>query len=181
MGHVGEQHVRVLLAQGAPSVTVGCATPLTRHRRPAADADAPGRDVRRRVAARLPGAASTGRASPSGTSPSSTAPARRSRSTAASTTATLVLRSQGGGVSVVNGLSLDTYLRGVVPSESPSHWPLAALEAQAVAARSYAVAQLKPSSWYDLVPTTRRPGLRRRRGRDGRAPTTPCTRRSARS
>src|SRR5206468_1479396 len=43
---------------------------------------------------------------------------------------TLVLWSRGGGVSVVNGLSLDTYLRGVVPSESPSHWPLAALEAQ---------------------------------------------------
>src|SRR5215470_12679818 len=67
---------------------------------------------------------------------------------------TLALRSQGGGVSVVNGLPLDTYLRGVVPSESPSHWPLAALEAQAVAARSYAVAELRPSSWYDLVPTT---------------------------
>ena len=67
---------------------------------------------------------------------------------------TLVLRSQGGGVSVVNGLSLDTYLRGVVPSESPSHWPLAALEAQAVAARSYAIAELQPSAWYDLVPTT---------------------------
>ena len=80
--------------------------------------------------------------------------ARRSRSTGASTTATLVLRSRGGGVAVVNGLSLDTYLRGVVPSESPSHWPLAALEAQAVAARSYAARGAAPSSWYDLVPTT---------------------------
>ena len=29
MGHVGESRVRVLLAQGASSVTVGCATPLT--------------------------------------------------------------------------------------------------------------------------------------------------------
>src|SRR5262249_20662546 len=67
---------------------------------------------------------------------------------------TLAVRSQGGGVSVVNGLPLDTYLRGVVPSESPSHWPLAALEAQAVAARSYAMAELRPTSWYDLVPTT---------------------------
>ena len=57
-------------------------------------------------------------------------------------------------MSVVNGLPLDTYLRGVVPSESPSHWPLAALEAQAVAARSYAVAELRPDSWYDLLPTT---------------------------
>jgi len=68
---------------------------------------------------------------------------------------TLALRSRDGGVSVVNGLTLDTYLRGVVPSESPSHWPLAALEAQAVAARSYAVAELRPDSWYDLLPSTR--------------------------
>jgi SpoIID/LytB domain protein len=41
-----------------------------------------------------------------------------------------------------------------VPSESPSRWPAAALEAQAVAARSYAVSELRPESWYDLLPTT---------------------------
>ncbi|HKC77858.1 MAG TPA: SpoIID/LytB domain-containing protein, partial [Gaiellaceae bacterium] len=67
---------------------------------------------------------------------------------------TLLLRSDGRHVSVVNALALDTYLRGVVPSESPSHWPLAALEAQAVAARSYAVSELRPNAFYDLVPTT---------------------------
>ena len=67
---------------------------------------------------------------------------------------TLTVRSDGRHVSVVNSLSLDTYLRGVVPSESPSHWPLAALEAQAVAARSYAISELRPDSWYDLLPTT---------------------------
>src|SRR5262249_13734303 len=57
-------------------------------------------------------------------------------------------------VSVVNSLALDTYLRGVVPSESPSRWPLAALEAQAVAARSYAISELRPNAFYDLLPTT---------------------------
>jgi SpoIID/LytB domain protein len=67
---------------------------------------------------------------------------------------TLLLRSDGRHVSVVNTLSLDNYVRGVVPSESPSHWPLAELEAQAVAARSYAVSELRPDSWYDLLPTT---------------------------
>ena len=41
---------------------------------------------------------------------------------------------------VDNVLSLDQYLDGVVPRESPASWPLAALEAQAVAARSYAIA-----------------------------------------
>src|SRR5581483_3720092 len=60
----------------------------------------------------------------------------------------------GRTLSVVNALELDDYVRGVVPCESPSRWPIAELEAQAVAARSYALAELKPSAPYDLVPTT---------------------------
>jgi SpoIID/LytB domain protein len=39
-------------------------------------------------------------------------------------------------------LSLDNYVRGVVTGESPQDWPAAALQAQAVASRSYAVATL---------------------------------------
>ena len=34
---------------------------------------------------------------------------------------------------------MESYLRGVVPRESPAWWPQAALRAQAVAARSYAL------------------------------------------
>ncbi len=45
-----------------------------------------------------------------------------------------------GAARTVNITSIEEYLRGVVPSESPSYWPIAALEAQAVAARSYALA-----------------------------------------
>jgi SpoIID/LytB domain protein len=41
------------------------------------------------------------------------------------------------GLTVVNELSLSGYLYSVVPSEIPASWPTAALEAQAVAARSY--------------------------------------------
>jgi stage II sporulation protein D len=67
----------------------------------------------------------------------------------------LVLRSSGGLLSVVDNLPLDSYVRGVVPSEMPSHWGLAALEAQAIAARSYAVSELKPDAHYDLLPDTR--------------------------
>jgi len=37
-------------------------------------------------------------------------------------------------------MALDEYLKGVVPSEMPASWPAEALKAQAVAARSYAVA-----------------------------------------
>lgn len=38
----------------------------------------------------------------------------------------------------INELPIESYMRGVVPSESPSYWPLESLKAQAVAARSYA-------------------------------------------
>lgn len=54
-------------------------------------------------------------------------------------------------VTVVNDLPLDTYLRGVVGVEMSSAWPTAALEAQAVASRSYAARRLRPGvSYYDV-------------------------------
>jgi stage II sporulation protein D len=51
----------------------------------------------------------------------------------------------GGGVSVVNVLPLETYLEGVVPHEmgNPGPHAYAALEAQAIAARTYALAKLR--------------------------------------
>jgi peptidoglycan hydrolase-like amidase len=45
----------------------------------------------------------------------------------------------GGGLAAVNTLPVEDYLDGVVPRESPASWPAAALQAQAVAARSYAL------------------------------------------
>ena len=44
-----------------------------------------------------------------------------------------------GGVTAVNKVELENYIRGVVPNESPASWPIEALKAQAVAARSYAL------------------------------------------
>jgi len=41
------------------------------------------------------------------------------------------------GLDVVARLDLETYLLGVLPSEMPASWPLEALKAQAVAARSF--------------------------------------------
>jgi SpoIID/LytB domain protein len=49
---------------------------------------------------------------------------------------TLELRAQGDATVAVNELSLDDYVAGV--AEMPSRWPLEALKAQAVAARTYA-------------------------------------------
>ena len=59
------------------------------------------------------------------------------------------------GVDAINALALDTYLRGVVPDESPPSWPIEALKAQAVAARTYAIATMKPGAGFDLYPDTR--------------------------
>ena len=45
-----------------------------------------------------------------------------------------------GKLRAINSLGLEAYLYGVVPSEMPHRWPSEALKAQAVAARSYALA-----------------------------------------
>ncbi len=45
-------------------------------------------------------------------------------------------------IAVINVLDLEDYLLSVVPSEVPSLWPKEVLKAQAIAARSYAVANL---------------------------------------
>ena len=48
-------------------------------------------------------------------------------------------RINGGNMTVVNILDLEDYVKGVVPHEMSDSWPLEALKAQAVAARSYTV------------------------------------------
>jgi stage II sporulation protein D len=48
-----------------------------------------------------------------------------------------------GRLRAINNVGLEAYLYGVVPSEMPHYWPAEALKAQAVAARSYALATRK--------------------------------------
>jgi stage II sporulation protein D len=67
----------------------------------------------------------------------------------------LVVRRVGRRLTIVNSLPLDQYVRGVVAGEMPHRWSIAALEAQAVAARSYALATLHPGKHFDLFPDTR--------------------------
>jgi stage II sporulation protein D len=67
----------------------------------------------------------------------------------------LVVRSNGRKLSVVNTVPLDAYVQGVVGGEMPHKWNLQALEAQAVAARSYALATLKPKKHFDLFSDAR--------------------------
>jgi stage II sporulation protein D len=67
----------------------------------------------------------------------------------------LVVRRAARGVSVVNHVPLELYVRGVVPWEMPHRWHPEALAVQAVAARSYALATLKAGRSHDLVADTR--------------------------
>jgi stage II sporulation protein D len=60
-----------------------------------------------------------------------------------------------GGLSAINALDLEDYLRGVVPGEVPSTWADEALRAQAVAARTYAIATSKAGEGFDQYADTR--------------------------
>jgi len=65
------------------------------------------------------------------------------------------LRTEGAGITAINELDLDSYVRGVVAGEMPSSWPLEALKVQAVAARTYALATRKTTGLFDQYPDTR--------------------------
>ncbi len=67
----------------------------------------------------------------------------------------LELRPTGFGLDAVNAVGLDDYVRGVVSAESPASWPLEALKAQAVAARTYAIATSKGGAGFDHYADTR--------------------------
>jgi stage II sporulation protein D len=54
---------------------------------------------------------------------------------------TLELYAEGGRLLAVNVVDLERYVAAVVSSEVPRSWPVEALKAQAVAARTFAVAQ----------------------------------------
>jgi stage II sporulation protein D len=60
-----------------------------------------------------------------------------------------------GGISAINALDLESYVRGVVAGEMPSTWPQEALRAQAVAARTYALATSKAGDGFDQYADTR--------------------------
>ena len=61
----------------------------------------------------------------------------------------------GDKLSLVNGVGLERYIYGVVPCESPHDWPAEALKAQAVVARSYALASIRAGTNFDVYQDTR--------------------------
>jgi SpoIID/LytB domain protein len=61
----------------------------------------------------------------------------------------------GDRLQLVNVVGLEAYLLGVVPGEMPKDWPLDALKAQAVAARTYAVGNVVDGKPFDLYSDSR--------------------------
>ena len=136
--------VRVLLAEGRTAVTIGSSKPFK-----VVDARGKVRKLRGTqnvVAARIAKLRSPLRFVPGA------APLRLG---ADAYRGALLVHRRGGTLTVVNKLPLDRYLRGVVPWEMPDDWHHEALRAQAVVARSYALATLKPGTLFDLYADTR--------------------------
>lgn len=60
-----------------------------------------------------------------------------------------------GRLNAINAVELEDYVRGVISRESPASWPQEALKAQAVAARSYAIASPVGGAGFDQYDDTR--------------------------
>jgi stage II sporulation protein D len=60
-----------------------------------------------------------------------------------------------GKLNAINAVEIEDYLKGVVPKESPASWPIEALKAQAVAARSFAIATPVKGNGFDQYDDTR--------------------------
>lgn len=67
----------------------------------------------------------------------------------------LIIQNNNGRLTVINDVDLESYLKGVIPSEMPTSWDVEAHKAQAIAARSYALANLgkRAAKGYDLEDT----------------------------
>jgi stage II sporulation protein D len=68
---------------------------------------------------------------------------------------TVPTESRAGSLNVVNALTVDNYVKGVIPNESPPSWPMAELKAQAVASRSFALTAGVGGNGFDLYADTR--------------------------
>jgi peptidoglycan hydrolase-like amidase len=68
-----------------------------------------------------------------------------------------ITRGEGRSLVVVNVVGLEAYLDGVVSREMPAEWPIEALKAQAVAARTYTIVSLHlgESQQWDVYSDTR--------------------------
>ncbi len=64
-------------------------------------------------------------------------------------------RSDPGSLNAINAVAVDQYVKGVIANESPPSWPMSALRAQAVAARSFALSTRVDGNGFELYDDTR--------------------------
>ena len=137
IGHAGSNTIKVLLGSGSGSVSFsegeeGLRQAASPPPRLPLQAVRLGRDpASAPIGAGSPTAAASGIATGGGTIRIGGKGVYRGR---------LKATASDGGLLVINAVGLEAYVKGVVPNEVPSSWPQAALRAQTVAARSYALA-----------------------------------------
>lgn len=153
LGDAPVKKVRVLLSPAASKVAISSQTPYTirdgtgKVYKLKAGAQRFGPGMKMRLAAAKPMTALKG---PLLFSPGTTPLSMGTRAYHGALRVQLV----GSALQVVNVVGLELYLRGVVTSEMPDRWPAEALAAQAVAARTFALANRKTGD-FDLYSDTR--------------------------
>ena len=150
LGRAGRKEVRVLLAEGRRAVSISSPAPFRA-------VDAAGTVVK------LPAGAVT--LTPELLLPAAAAPAKGPLVVRAGKAPVSLdgrayrgrfeVVAQGGFLRVINHVGLEDYIQGVVADEMPHTWPLEALKAQAVAARSYALKSIVKGKPFDLYADVR--------------------------
>jgi stage II sporulation protein D len=136
IGHAGGHTIKVLLGSGSDSVSFrkarkACGKPLNRRRGYRFKRSGSDVILRRAHRGKIANCGPSGIATGRGTIRIRGKGVYRGK---------LKATASDGGLLVINAVALQAYVKGVVPNEVPSSWPQAALRAQTVAARSYALA-----------------------------------------
>jgi stage II sporulation protein D len=151
IGTTADQSVRVLLRDGASSVSFrgagsACGAALKAGKGYVAKRKGTGVVLRSKKGRRIArcGAAMTAAGSPTVTLAGK-----------GTYRGSLEVRASGGSLQAINVVEIEDYVRGVVSEESPASWPIEALKAQAVAARSYGLSTGIRGGTFDLYDDTR--------------------------
>jgi stage II sporulation protein D len=152
LGPAPASRVRVLLANGARRLTIASTAPFRAKDATGASVQLPAGSYTFGPALKLKVGAAPARAlTPPVTFRPGGAPLELRRPYRGS----LELDVVDGKLRAIDAVGLEQYLDGVVPAEMPSNWAPEALKAQAVVARSYALATRRVAAPFDLYPDTR--------------------------
>ncbi len=153
VGKAGRKEVRVLLAEGRRAVTISSGAAFFATDATGATYKLPKGALTLRVGLQLP----TETGPVSAVQPLVLRPAKKALLALDGRPyrGKLELVPQGEFLRVVNVVALESYLQGVVAGEVPFGWPAEVLKAQAVAARSYALANLVKGKPFDLFSDVR--------------------------